>query len=311
MAEKLPHKREEVCAVIVTYNPGSGVVSTYRSIVGQVSRIIIVDNGSDDATLDVLRKLQFGQPEVTELILNRTNIGVASALNQGVERAVALGFPWVLTMDHDSVADPNMVENLIRCWTEHPERNLVKIVAARYFDINSDFLPHFPIYKGLWPKLRIFTPQESVIETMDIITSGNLVRVDVFRDVGFFNEELFIDAVDIEFCMRLANAGYKIVVSRDALLKHQLGNATTGSILGRKIITLNHSPLRRYYIARNRIYTIKRFFLEYPSFGFFFIREFFFDFLRILLIEDSKGMKLSMIFRGILDGVKGRMGKMH
>jgi rhamnosyltransferase len=146
---------------------------------------------------------------------------------------------------------------------------------------------------------------------MDNITSGNLVRTDVFREVGYFNEDLFIDAVDIEFCMRLANAGYKVVVSGDALLKHQLGNATTGRILGRRIITLNHPPLRRYYIARNRVYTIKKFIRRFPSFGFFFAGELLLDFLRVTIMEDKKREKLSMMLRGIRDGVKGRMGRMQ
>jgi rhamnosyltransferase len=302
--------REEVCAVIVTYNPGPGVVDTYRSIAGQVSRILIVDNGSDETTLDVLRKLEFGNECVTELVLNGANLGVAAALNQGVKRAAALGFPWVLTMDHDSVANPDMVKNLIRCWTGHPERDLVKIVAARYIDKIADIVPRFPTYKGLWPRFRSFSGQESLVETMDIITSGNLVRTDVFREVGYFNEDLFIDAVDIEFCMRLANAGYKVVVSGDAFLKHRLGNATTGSILGREIVTLNHPPLRRYYIARNRVYTIKKFSRRFPSFGLFFVRELLLDLFRVTLMEDRKMEKLSMMLRGVRDGVKGRMGRM-
>jgi len=305
------YKREEVCAVVVTHNPGPAVVNTCRSIAGQVSRIIIVDNGSDETTLDVLRKLETGEGVFTELVLNGANRGVAAALNQGVRRAAALGFPWVLTMDHDSVADPDMVRNLVRCWTGHPERDLVKIVAARYFDLSADIVPRFPVYKGLWPKFRGFTGQESHVETMDIITSGNLVRTDVFREVGYFNEDLFVDAVDIEFCMRLANAGYKVVVSGAAVMKHRLGNATTGSILGRGIITLNHPPLRRYYIARNRVYTIKKFSGRFPSFGLFFVRELLLDLLRVTLMEGRKMEKLSMMLRGIGDGVKGRMGKMR
>jgi len=305
------YKREEVCAVVVTYNPGPGVVNTYRSIAGQLSHVIIVDNGSDEATLDVLRKLESGNGVFTELVLNGANLGVAAALNQGVKRAIALGFPWVLTMDHDSVANPDMVRNLVRCWTEHPERDLVKIVAARYFDMIADIVPRFPMYKGFWPKFRSFTGQETLVETMDIITSGNLVRTDVFREVGYFNEDLFIDAVDIEFCMRLANAGYKVVVSGDAFLKHRLGNAATGTLMGRGIITLNHPPLRRYYIARNRVYTIKKFSKMFPSFGLFFIRELLLDLLRVTLMEDKKMEKLSMMLRGIRDGVKGRMGKMR
>jgi len=305
------YKREEVCAVVVTHNPCLAVADTYRSIAGQVSRIIIVDNGSDETTLDVLRTLEIREGVYTELVLNGSNLGIAAALNQGVKRAVVLGFPWVLTMDHDSVANPDMVKNLVRCWAGHPERGLVKIVAARYFDMNVDIVPRFPTYKGLWPKFRSFTGQESFIETMDIITSGNLVRTDVFRDVGYFNEDLFIDAVDIDYCMRLANAGYKVVVSGDAILNHRLGNATTGGILGRGIITLNHPPLRRYYIARNRVYTIIKFSRKFPSFGLFFARELLLDLLRVVLLEDRKRDKLSMMLRGVRDGVMGRMGKMR
>jgi rhamnosyltransferase len=214
----------------------------------------------------------------------------------------------VLTLDHDSVADPAMVDKMIISWRTRPDRESVMIVAPRFIDINAGFEPRYPVYRGFWPKFPRFTESVSMLEPMEVITSGSLVRTDVFERAGFFCEEMFVDYVDIEFCLRVSSAGFKILVPRDAVLRHELGKAKERKILRKKVITLNHSPERRYYIARNRIHVMRRYAWKYPSFFLFSLREAMIDLIRICLVEDRTGQKLVMMTRGVIDGVLGRMG---
>jgi rhamnosyltransferase len=299
--------REGVCAVIVTHECGTSVEKTFQSIVEQVDRVLLVDNGSGQGTLRILDSLISRFPEKAELLRSDENQGVAAALNRGSRRAVSLGFPWVLTLDHDSIAERGMVERLLRSWNARRDREIVKIAAPRYVDVNALFETRYPVYRGIWPKFLRFTDAAAVLEPMEVITSGSLVRTDVFDSVGFFRDDMFIDYVDIEFCLRVCAAGFKIIVPGDAFLFHELGKATEARIFGKKFITLNHSPLRQYYIARNRTFVARKYGRSHPSLLLFSVREMIVDIVRIVLLEEGAFEKCSRMMKGIRDGVSCKM----
>ena len=296
-----------VCAVIVTFHSGSTVVPTYQSVEPQVDRVIIVDNGSDIGTMRVLEDLIRESGGKAELIRNRNNLGVGAALNQGCRHAVSSGFDWVLLMDQDSVAAPAMVASLLDAWAAHPDREKVYIMAPRY-EAGEGVEATYLSFRGVWPKKGKFGPGIEHLEPTEAITSGSLVRTNAFKRIGYFTEELFIDFVDTEFCLRLAGAGFRIVVPRNAFLHHSLGKASTTNILGRTVLTLNHPRIRRYYIFRNRFHLMKTFFSRFPSFFLFHLREAFIDLVRVSLFEEDRWEKAKYSLRGIRDGIYGRLG---
>ena len=114
--------------------------------------------------------------------------------------------------------------------------------------------------------------------------------------------------MDTEFCLRLAGAGFRIVVPRDAFLHHSLGNASTINIFGRTLLTLNHPPMRRYYISRNRIHLMKTYYSRFPSFFLFHLREACIDLVRVILFEEDRWEKTKYSLRGIRDGICGKLG---
>jgi rhamnosyltransferase len=298
---------DSVCAVIVTFCCGSKVVPTYQSVEPQVGRVIIVDNGSDIGTMRVLEDLAQGSDGKTELIRNRINLGVGTALNQGCRHAVSLGFDWVLLMDQDSVAASTMVASLLNAWETHPDREKVFIIAPRY-EAAEGVEAMYLSFQGIWPKKGNFGSGVEYLEPTEAITSGSLVWTGAFRRIGYFTEELFIDFVDTEFCLRLVCAGFRIVVPRNAFLHHSIGNASIINILGRTLLTLNHPLIRRYYISRNRFHLMKCFYSRFPSFFLFNLREAFIDLVRVFLFEEDRWQKAKYSLRGIRDGICGRLG---
>jgi rhamnosyltransferase len=97
------------------------------------------------------------------------------------------------------------------------------------------------------------------------ITSGNLVRMDVFDKIGTYDEEFFIDCIDFDFSLRVRRAGLSIVRVGAARMQHALGDkACTIPVIGR--VHTFHSPLRRYYMYRNGLYLTSRYAGEYPGF---------------------------------------------
>jgi rhamnosyltransferase len=233
-------KGDEVLAIIVSYNGAGRIRETVEALRGQVGHIHIVDNGSEAESLAVLDSLERqGGVSVVRLGENR---GVGDALNLGVRRARELGYPWLLTMDQDTVVDGSFIKAYQNALDQDTRR--VCLTA------------------------RISNGTKRSVEsgvTGYAITSGNLVRVSVFDEIGLYDEGFFIDCIDFDFCLRLRSAGYSVYRVKDAVMSHQLGEASVLPGFLKKFYTRHH-PIRRYYMTRNFMYMAERHLRKFPLF---------------------------------------------
>lgn len=289
-----------ICAVIVSYQPSEELIENVGALLDQVDEIVIVDNGSGTSTKEMLGKLN--SLAKVSVLYNEENLGIAAALNIGVKHARAKGHEWVATFDQDSQATVGMIEAMLHAYDSYPQKEKIASLSSRYLDKNS----------GRIGGSRLISSSSGALpyaEAQVVLTSGNLVKSSIFDSVGYFNEALFIDYVDIEFCLRCANRGYKILEAKDAVLVHSIGFPVQHKILWKKLMTSNHSALRRYYIARNAIYLYKEFFITQPGWV---IRNMIslVDLVVVLAIcETNRKKKLIAILKGVIDGLFGRMGR--
>ena len=286
----------KVAAIIVSYNPDSNLFDSINLLLNQVEKVIIVDNGSKEKYVKYIKSIN---EDKIEIILNKENLGIATALNIGVRKALENGYEWILTMDQDSKASPDMVKKMFNVYNSINREE------------RKDILSIFPNFVDE----RIQSIEENSnmnsYEYVDAdITSGNLLRKEVFEKVGFFDDSLFIDLVDTDFCMRLNEKGIKMIKIRDAVLYHSLGESKTiKGILG-SFNTSNHSALRRYYMTRNRFYIWEK----YKGLNSFTLNRdkslFKKEFVKIILGEKDKVNKIKMVLRGYKDYKKGIKGKL-
>ena len=289
----------KVAAIIVSYNPDKNLLDSVNLLISQVEKIIIVDNGSIEEKRKDISSIKDIDNERIEIIFNEENLGIATALNIGVREALKQGFNWILTMDQDSKASKDMVEKMFEVYNNIDEKERKSILSI------------FPNFVDE----RIQSIEEnSVMNTYEYvdadITSGNLVKAEVFDKVGFFDDSLFIDLVDTDFCMRLNEKNIKMIKVRDAILYHSLGESqSVKSILG-KFNTSNHSALRRYYMTRNRFYIWEKY-KDLNSFTLNRDKKLFKkEFIKIILGEKDKVNKIKMVFKGYKDYKKGIRGKL-
>jgi rhamnosyltransferase len=146
-------------------------------------------------------------------------------------------------MDQDSVVDGSLIRAYQAAVDAQPER---KCLAPA---INGN---------GRSSKTEI-----SCIEYA--ITSGNLVRVNLFDEIGLYDEGLFIDCVDFDFSLRLRRAGHAIYRVPNASMEHHLGEDADVPGFLEKFYD-RHSPVRRYYQTRNYLYLAERYLLQFPGF---------------------------------------------
>ncbi|WP_299996083.1 glycosyltransferase family 2 protein [uncultured Clostridium sp.] len=289
---------DKICATIITYNCGEGFINTFNSVYNQVKKIVIVDNGSEKTTIDLLERLKKEYP--IELILCKENLGIAAALNKGVKYALDNGYDWVMTLDHDSNLKEDMAKKLLEAYYRIGEEKRKKVVSLlpRYIELGLDQ-----------------ERQDARYTNTDIqyveggITSGNLVNRKAFEEVGYFDEKLFIDFVDYDFCFRIKEKGLNIVEVANAILYHRIGKTKSGRFFFKKVSATNHSPSRRYYITRNRIYCWKKYKGVVDDSIKFDKSCAVKEAIKILLYEENKLLKMKMIVKGIKDAKRNKFGK--
>jgi rhamnosyltransferase len=288
-----------ICGLIVTYRCGENVKPTFRSVAPQVERVVFIDNGSGDDTPAVLESLRREHGENVEVITLVENRGIAGALNIGMARAMSLGYRWVLTMDHDSVAGEGMVRALLEGRARFARPDNVMVAAPVFVERNMNVEARIYRYgRGFREVLSTRAPC-AVVEPEVAITSGNLVDAELYRKVGGFDERLFIDYVDHDFCLRGRMMGFDIVVCADAKLFHTIGRAIPRNLpFGRKWFSSGHSPERRYTMSRNRLWMIRKYWRYFPGYAFWIAVEYPKDVLGIVISETARIEKLKMMLKG-------------
>ncbi len=289
-----------VAAVIITYNVENDFKERINKLKGKVDEIIVVDNGSEAETINMLKELE---KEVTVIYLE-DNKGIASALNKGIKYSIEKGYNWILTLDHDSIITDNMIKNMLTCY--EGLNNELKEKVAMLVPVHVEEKEY---QNG--SNINEEKDSNSYIEVLTEITSGALTKAEIYKNVGMYDEKLFIDLVDHDYCLSLNKKGFKIIQVNNATLIHNLGESVKKSVLGLKMIPTNHSPLRRYYMSRNRHYIWDKYKEDFPSWVLTDKRRFITENLKIVLFEDNKIEKFKYIKKGIKDYRNNIFGKFN
>jgi rhamnosyltransferase len=283
----------DVCAVMVTYNPDSSLEQNVRALLPQVGKLIVVDNCSSPSAHSSIARVASACG--VEIISNDRNLGIAAGLNAGVERALARGqYSWIATFDQDSLVPPDFVTAMLGAYADCLFREKVAMIGANYKLAMRETTSQ-PISVGNGSIFR---------EVKTLMTSGSFLKSSVFADCGRFDQSLFMDYVDHEFCLRLRQHGFKIIQANRAVLAHRLGSPTSHRILWKRFMVTNYSPIRRYSNARNRLIVYRRYLTSDTLWILDDIFEWFREIAKIVLVEQNRAKKLASLIRGCWDGIR-------
>ncbi len=296
-------------ALIVTYHPHPEFYQNLDIFFQELEQVIVIDNGSGPATHARLKAEAEKRKPFLKLILNKKNLGVATALNQGFQWAISQGYEQIFAFDQDSSPSNGALFALQNFFDTYPNRQEISIVSSVPRDLQVGVQARFLRKKKGIMFERVACKGKNLTDISFTITSGALYNLNVYRKLGPFQDDFFIDYVDTEYCLRANQAGYKIIAVCNAHLEHRLGEREKRQLLGREHYPTFHSPLRWYYISRNRIPMLKKYALRFPHWFFFEIISGSYILLRMLLFENRKTKKLHAFILGTFDGLRGRMGK--
>ena len=290
---------DAVIAVVVSYFPDADFRSRVRKLAEEVDCILVVDNGDTGRLKTAV--LQDCSDLALEIISNGGNLGIARALNIGVDRARALGARWVATFDQDSEIVPGYRNHMLQAWRGFPERRAVALLTPvhRHKSLEDAVSAHGASDAG---------SREQPREVRSAMTSGNFVPCTTYDLAGPYREDFVIDYVDHEFCLRCRKAGLRIVEVPNAVLHHQLGCIRRESLGPIAATVTHHDEMRRYFITRNRMSVWRLYASVDPLWVMADMVGSAKDLIKILLFEERKATKLRCAFLGMVDAMRSRMG---
>ncbi|MBO9620543.1 MAG: glycosyltransferase [Niabella sp.] len=277
-----------LAAVIITYFPDPTVLSNIGTYLDRVDKLYIIDN-SEPA--HIFPPGIQNHPKITIIALG-INRGIAAPLNEAVALAIAQGYGWLLTMDQDSHFGKDQLDQYL-----NNIENFQGNEQVAQFGITFEHTTNMA--RGSFRSSRL------------LITSGSLMNLKLIGAVGGFNEALFIDEVDHEYCFRSGKAGFDTIQFTDVYLNHNLGTKKSARSLKNFKETERslHAPIRLYYMYRNFLYVSRYYKSLFPEEINYLKKDLLNRIKNNFLYGGEKGALLKMLLQARSDFKNGRMGK--
>lgn len=242
----------KVIAVVVIYHPDALALEKLLRALGELNALaqwVVVDNGCD-AALRTRLQTEFHIPGAAWL-QQTSNKGLASGLNIGIRHALDEHASHVLLFDQDSLPSSDMLQQLLDAEQALLARQVTPAALGPVY-VNGPSQQIAPIIgpECFFSKRKYQADPHGLIQAAYVITSGQLISRRALEALGLMRDDLFIDAIDIEWGLRAHTRGYASFAVCAARMQHHLGDSQTQ--IGQRQIAL-HSPLRHYYIIRNSL----------------------------------------------------------
>ncbi len=234
----------DVSVVIVNYNVRdflkNALLSLRRSLEGLQAEIFVVDNASDDGSVEMMRA---NFPDV-HLIANTVNSGFAAANNQALVQSTGR---YLLLLNPDTLIQEDTVRTLIRFFEQHPDAGMagckilnpdgtLQLACRRSFPTPWVAFTKVSGLSALVPKSKLFgkynltyLDPDSTYEVDAISGSFMMLRRSVYEAIGGLDESFFMYGEDLDWCYRVQKSGWKLYYVPDTKIIHYKGESTKRS----------------------------------------------------------------------------------
>lgn len=252
----------KVFIVILNFNGWQNTIECLKSIQKLalpkdiIIEPLVVDNASSD---DSVKKIKEEFPKLV-MIENQLNLGFTGGCNEGARYALKNGADYVMLLNNDTIVHSNLIKNLLEQFDNDSVGGVVpKIYFAKGYEFHKDRYKSSEKGRVIWyagGKMdwnnlvgknvgvdEVDHGQFDVRMETDLATGCCfLVRSDVLKNVGLFNDRYYLYYEDADLSERIKKAGFKIIYTPAAIVWHK--NAESSGV---------GSVLHDYYISRNRL----------------------------------------------------------
>lgn len=276
----------KIAGVVILYNPEKDAYDNIMTYAPYLDILYVLDNSSCSDT-NVIKHIR--TISNVKYIKHQCNIGISKSLNEALSLAKK-NYNWLLTMDQDTRFEVSTFGDYLATLSDLPNLEKVYGFTPRYVGESDANIAYRLIEKG------------------GCITSGNIINISIALACGGFDENLFIDSVDEEFCIRCGEHGFLLYEYTKKIMVQKIGNPYVLRIGGVRICeTSNHNYIRLYYITRNAFYVSTK----YPQTKRYYYLLILKRIIKIVLLEPSKMRKLRFMVKGFMDFFNNKMGKME
>ena len=292
--------RKNVFVIIVTFNGDRWIKDTIQSLLKSKysCRIVVIDNGSSDKTLEILSEFK----EI-KLIYNHLNLGFGQANNIGIEYSQKNNADYIFLLNQDAKVEKNTISDLVNVLEKNKDFGIISPLHFNGKGDNYDF--NFRKY------LKLSVDYNNILKTKFINAAAWMVRSDVFLKYGVFSKEFFHYGEDRNFCDRLNYYKVKIGISKNSKIFHDREENTSyikNIVLSRSmlkciVMNINKNIFISYFIAFTKVFGLPKFYFKKRRnisdtiFTFFNLLGFYFKLLFLLpkMIKERNKMKMIKI----------------
>lgn len=217
------------------YYPSEKHIKTIKKIAKQVDLLLVCNNTPDDKIQDSI--------DNCEIINFGENLGLSAAFNKAIDMA---GIDWdaadyCVFFDQDSNIEDGYIDRLVSSFKDIATLcDNLGVMGPVYKDEKNGAIN--------LPSSREPIEGTNAYIVQSIITSSMIIQYGTLKEIGFWNENVFLDMADFDLCWRLSENGYKIVVDSDVILSHSVGEEVF-SVFGKQLQVWK--PVRNYYRIRD------------------------------------------------------------
>lgn len=220
-------------------------------------RLVVIDNGSQDNTLRILRQWQVKMHNFEPLILNASNQGFAVANNQGIRYALARDADYYVLLNDDAIGEPDWLKKIIPVMENNPKIGLTQPLITRYPETNliNSFgncyqYAGFGYCSGEGVPLKTFFQKNPLAdyEPSYLSFTAVVMRRAVMEQIGLLDENYFSYHEDTDYCFRARLSGWHLQVISDALVHHNYK------------FPVARNKIRYFWLEKNRLYLMLKFF---------------------------------------------------
>lgn len=198
---------------------------------GDELEVIVADNGSTDGSIEAIQE-KFPWVKIIE---NKENIGFAAGNNRAIKKARG---KVILLLNSDTVVFPDSFEKMLEFMDKVKDvgaatarlelsDGALDLACHRGFPTPWNALTYFLRLERAFPNIRLFSGYHQTWKDFDKVHQVDAIsgacfflRKEVIGEIGLLDEQYFMYAEDLDWCMRIKNAGWKIYYNPEVKIIH-------------------------------------------------------------------------------------------
>lgn len=195
----LNHRYEKFAkiAIILVYNHVPAL-EAINCILKNVNKLIIIDNASSIEVREIVKHICSTHKNCL-FVQNEDNLGISRAINNAVRLAESLNAHFIFFFDHDVFISDFLFEEYAQAWRQ----------LSVSFNRLGIVVPIVTDDKKLFDRSIFSRNKYSHVDSP--INSGIMTTVEVFKEVGGYNESIFTELADFDFTSKVKGKNYKIM----------------------------------------------------------------------------------------------------